>query len=97
MNFYMYRKLRTALKRGEVDVGLVDKNVDYMVNKNWLKLDMLDSSRFTDYDPIPFPKGTAKITDEGKEQYYKTRNKWIFAPITSFFVGLTLALINLFL
>lgn len=71
MNFYMYRKLRTALKRGVVDVGLVDRNVDYMVNKNWLKLDMLDSSRFTDYDPIPFPKGTAKITDEGNNSITK--------------------------
>lgn len=82
MNFYMYHKLRTALKRGVVDVGLVDRNVDYMVNKNWLKLDMLDSSRFTDYEPIPFPKGTAKITEEGKEQYLKVRNEWIKYIVT---------------
>lgn len=94
MNFYMYRKLRTALKRGEVDVGLVDKNVDYMVSKNWLKLDMLDSSRFTDYDPIVFPKGTAKITHEGKEQYYKTRNKWIFAPITTICIAVIVGLLK---
>lgn len=93
MNFYMFLKLRSAVKNEVINIGTSDEHIDYMIDKNWLEPDIYQSTRFND-DPIPLLLGTAKVTKKGRNQYYKVRNKWIIPPISTICVTIIVTLIK---
>ncbi|KKI55449.1 hypothetical protein UF72_0675 [Staphylococcus equorum subsp. equorum] len=81
MNIYMFFKLRTAVRNNIINIGTSNEHIDSMIKKDWLEPDVYQSTRFND-DPIPLLLGTAKITEEGKEQYLKVRNEWFKYIVT---------------
>lgn len=75
MNFYMFFKLKSAVKKRVINIGTSNKHIDYMIENDWIDAEINDSTTF-DSDPIPFYLGPAVVTVKGIKEYYKVRNSW---------------------
>lgn len=82
MNFYMFFKLRSAVKNEEIKIGTSNKDIDYMINNDWIDPHINDTSSLN-LEPLPFYLGTAEVTDKGIKEYYKVRNSWLKWGVTS--------------
>lgn len=103
MNFSMFMKLHKAIKNNKVKMDSDYKFFEYMLNKDWISLIIEDVEPVSESNVFmlnPSYSEYVKITDKGKDIYFKSRNtwiKWILGTIISISTAITVALLRLLL
>ncbi|AJC95796.1 hypothetical protein [Staphylococcus hyicus] len=92
MNLSIYLKLRKCVKQGKIKLNSDYKHYDYMVDNKWIK-PIIDDYKTEEDEMLvfftPVYDDYVSITSEGKDCFFKARNKFLF-----WFIGIFITILS---